>query len=80
MDGGRAASDAVMASSGAHQVAGAADIRPTFGSTPPRGEFLCFFLSSLKERRLKKIKNIERFNRSDEPRQICVGTLTAIKR
>ena len=45
MDDGRAASDAVMASDGAHHVAGNLNLRTTREEPPPRGALsLCYFL------------------------------------
>ncbi|MBR3498333.1 MAG: hypothetical protein IKO05_04995 [Selenomonadaceae bacterium] len=70
MDDGRAASDAVMASSGAHQVAGYLNRRITSDQRPREApfSFASFLLGEQKKRRFNKTKNISQPEEHDAPK------------
>ena len=54
MDDGRAASDAVMASSGAHQAAGNLNLRTVYEEPPPRGSlFFCLLFFWVSKRKVR---------------------------
>ena len=71
MDDGRAASDAVMASSGAHHARVTRNSESRTSNRPREASFLfaSFSLDAQRERRFNNSKNIFQPNRSDEPRQ-----------
>ena len=56
MDDGRAASAAVMAASGAHQVAGSLTVGTITSNAPARHPFLCYFLLGAQKKVDKKNK------------------------